>query len=97
MAAATVVYHGKGEGSLFLPLGNKRLFRWSLVFGDGDTHDTGLNGIVEVALTGTRVQGSGTIAHASADCSVASISGSTVTLSAAGAGTIADLLVWADL
>jgi len=93
MAAATVVKYGGPERNLSLPLSNKVLHRWSLVAGNGDTHDTGLDGIVETAITGTR--SSSALAFASGNCAVASVSAGVVTFTAAGS-TLFDLLVWSN-
>lgn len=106
--AITVVYPAPGEeqdspanNSGYLPLSNAKLYRWSLVVGaDNDTFATGLSGIREVAITGTRSKvsydGQYTLAHASGDCSIAGVSAAgVVTFSVAGS-TLLDLLVWAN-
>lgn len=95
MAAATVVTYGGPERNLNRPLGNAILHRWSLVAGNGDTHDTGLDGIIETAITGTRVTGDpgAALAFASGNCAISSVSGGVVTFTAAGS-TLFDLLVW---
>lgn len=84
------------------PLADKKLYRWSLVVGaDNDEFDTGVSGIVEVAIVGTRsltsgMQGTSAFAGASGDCSVAGLSAAgVVTFSVAGS-TALDLLVWAN-
>jgi hypothetical protein len=89
---------GPQEHGAYVQMG-QRPHRWSLTMtADNDTFDTGLKGITETAITGTRAltyAGKDTLAFASADISIASISGSTITFSAAGAVTF-DLLVWAS-
>lgn len=98
MADATVVNYGGPERNLRLALGDKVLHRWSLTADDADTHDTGLENIVEVAITGTRAVsevGLNTISHASGDCSISGVVDGVVTFSAAGL-TLFDLLVWSD-
>lgn len=104
MAAATVVnppttgFAGAREHGAHIPM-EGRPHRWSLsIANDNDTFDTGLKGITETAITGTRAltyTGQPALAFASGDCCIASISGSTITFSAAGATTF-DLLVWAS-
>lgn len=106
--AITVVFPPSGNtladvanNGSYLPLSNAKLYRWSLVVGaDNDTFATGLSGIREVAITGTRVKGlydqQYSLAHASGDCSIVSVTAAgVVTFSVAGATSL-DLLVWAN-
>lgn len=96
---------GAKDNNIWLELASKNLYRFSLVVGaDNDTFDTGLSGIVETAITGTRaiagdLHGAGsvkqTLTFASGDCTITGVSGSTVTFSVAGS-TALDLLVWAN-
>lgn len=96
---------GAKSNNSWLPLQGKNLYRFSLVVGaDNDTFDTGLSGIVETAITGTRstsgdLHGAGTVKQtlqfASGDCTILGVTGSTVTFSVAGS-TALDLLVWAN-
>lgn len=106
--AITVVFPPSGttqgdaaNNSGFLPLSNAKLYRWSLVVGaDNDTFATGLSGIREVAITGTRSKATYdaqyALAHATGDCSIVSVSAAgVVTFSVTGATSL-DLLVWAN-
>ena len=106
--AITVVFPPPGNtladpasNSGSLPLSNAKLYRWSLLGGaDNDTFATGLSGIREVAITGTRTRTSYDSQYglqgASGDCSVAGVSAAgVVTFSVAGS-TLLDLLVWAN-
>jgi hypothetical protein len=94
MAAATVVTYGGPERNLTHPLSDASMHRWSLVAGNGDTHDTGFGtrvGIIETAITGT--QSSGVPTYPTGNCAISSISNGVVTFSAAGS-TLFDLIVW---
>ncbi len=50
LADATVLIYKNPEGTLDEPLSNLQLHRWTLTILDGDTHETGLNNIVQYAI-----------------------------------------------
>lgn len=105
MAAATVVNPpatgraGPQEHGAMIPMKGATLYRWSLVADNADTHATGLKGILETAITGTRAAsyvGALNPTFASGNIAISSVStAGVVTFSAAGS-TLFDLLVWAS-
>lgn len=92
---------GPQSHGAMLNLKGTTLYRWSLIVGaDNDTFDTGLKGIVEIAIAGTRsvttYAAPQSLAFASGDCAIVSVSNAgVVTFSVAGS-TLLDLLVWAS-
>ncbi len=84
MAAATVVSYKNPEGNLSGPTGNTRLHRWNLTFGNADTHDTGLENVVEYAIKATGGDEAG----------VASVTAAGVFTFDANGSQTSDLLVW---
>lgn len=85
----------------YLSLSNAKLYRWSLVVGaDNDTFATGLSGIREVAITGTRAKINYdthySLVGASGDCSVVGVSAAGVVTFSVGGAVVLDLLVWAN-
>lgn len=101
MAAATVnapsgTHANPRQHANQLPLSDCNFYRWSLTAGNGDTHATGLSGIVETAITGTRTPGlTTTPAVASGNIRISSIGATGIITFAAAGSTTFDLLVWA--
>jgi hypothetical protein len=105
--AITVVYpepaQSHGSPRAFGELMNLRdcnVYRWSLSISlDNDAFSTGLTGIVEAAITGTRTRGvagaNPVVAGPSVDASIASISAAGVVTFSISAPVTLDLIVWA--
>lgn len=104
MAAATVVapdpnlaQAGPREHANQLPLSDCKFYRWSLSAANTNTFDSGIPGIVEYALTGTRTPGlTTTPALPGASIRVSALTSAGVFTFGVASGTQAfDLLIWA--
>lgn len=104
MAAATVVapdpnlaQAGPREHANQLPLSDCNFYRWSLTAADTNTFASGIAGIVEYAITGTRTAGlTTTPALPAAAIRVSALSAAgTFTFNVASGTRAFDLLVWA--
>lgn len=96
MADAVVIRYKNPEGNMTRPLNDAKLHRWSLSAGNTDTHATGLTGIIETALSGTRTTNDteGVLTFPTGNITISSVSAAGVVTFAAAGATVFDLLVW---
>lgn len=88
MAVATENSYKNPEGNLDVPLSNLRFHRWNLDIANTNTHDTGLDNIVDYAMKVPLAGG--------AEVGVNAVTAAGVFTFDVGSGTITDvdLLVW---